>query len=108
MGSVFSMWWADVLPGRPQTYVIFGAPGRMPGIKPEAMEKADMAIMPPGPAPMAAKLKPSVARLRRAMPPAPIPPLNFDCPICAMEGEISCLPGLGEILRNTCGICSGE
>src|SRR5215468_5181250 len=43
----------------------------MPGIKPDAMEKADMAIMPPGRAPIAAKLKPFVARLRNAIPPAP-------------------------------------
>ena len=87
---------------------MLGAPGRIPGIKPEAMENADIAIMPPGPAPMAAKLKPSVARLRNIIPPELTPPLYLVCPICAVDGEISCLPWLGPFIRKTWGICSGE
>jgi len=67
------------------------APGRIPGINPEAMENADMAIMPAGPPAIAAKLKPSVASERSAIPPAlGAPLLNFVCAIWAIDGETSC------------------
>ena len=87
-----------------------GVPGRMPGINPEAIENADMAIIAPGPPLMAAKLRASVARLRNAIPFALGAPLsNFVCAISAVDGGTSCLVLFSlSTIRKTCGICSGE